>query len=116
MDGRQTRRTFSPEFKLARVRQVLDGDESTASVARQYQLNDNLLFKWISEYRSNALWVVRAQPFVPVVIQDTPVGSPLSSVQPAAEVQANLILKSGHRLELSGLDPQRFRALIELLT
>lgn len=80
MDGKQRRRTFSPEYKLERVREVLDGPESTAAVARRYQLNDNLLFKWVGEYRSNALWVARATQFLPVEVVDKPVAVSKQSI------------------------------------
>lgn len=121
MSGRQRRRTFSPEFKLERVREVLDGPDSTAAVARRHQLNDNLLFKWVSEYRSNALWVGRATEFLPVEVVDQPVT--VSPQAPAASgqyngrrVSATLALKSGHRLELTELDVDHLKILVEVLT
>ena len=121
MTGRQPRRTFSPEFKLERVREVLDGPDSTAAVARRYQLNDNLLFKWVSEYRSNALWVSRATQFLPVEVVDKPLAvspqPPITTGQDnCRRVSATLALTSGHRLELNDLDPEHLKALVELLT
>jgi len=121
MTGRQPRRTFSPEFKLERVREVLDGPDSTAAVARRYQLNDNLLFKWVSEYRSNALWVSRATQFLPVEVVDEPLAlSPQvprkTSQDNGLRLSATLSLNSGHRLELTDLDAEHLKILVEVLT
>ena len=121
MNGRQPRRTFSPEFKLERVWEVLDGPDSTAAVARRHQLDDNLLFKWVSEFRHSALWVSLATPLLPVEVVDQPVAVPAQAPPATGQdncrrVSATLALNSGHRLEFNGLDAEHLRVLVEVLT
>ncbi|ECC1658362.1 transposase, partial [Salmonella enterica subsp. salamae] len=38
---------YSPEFKMELVRLALEEEGSVAALARQHDVNDNLLFKWI---------------------------------------------------------------------
>lgn len=45
------RRTFTPEFKEELARQVVETSEKIASVARQYQVNEQTLRNWVSSYR-----------------------------------------------------------------
>ena len=117
MMGQQPRRTFSPEFKLERVREVLDGPDSTAAVARRHELNDNLLFKWVSEYRAGALWVKRATQFFPVVLSDETERPKLPAPpERSSTLSAILALNSGHRLELSNLNVGDLKTLIEVLS
>ncbi|WP_227727097.1 transposase [Yersinia proxima] len=47
---RRSRQQYSPEFKLKLVKMALAASEngsSVATLAREYGINDNLLFKWI---------------------------------------------------------------------
>ncbi|EPJ3803425.1 transposase [Providencia vermicola] len=41
------RKRYSPEFKMELVRLALEEEGSVAALARHYDVNDNLLFKWI---------------------------------------------------------------------
>ncbi|MCO7253893.1 transposase [Dickeya oryzae] len=41
------RKQYSPEFKMELVRMALEEEGSVAALARQHDVNDNLLFKWI---------------------------------------------------------------------
>ena len=44
---RLPRKRYSPEFKMELVRLALEKEGSGAALARQHDVNDNLLFKWI---------------------------------------------------------------------
>ncbi|HBR1870906.1 TPA: transposase [Klebsiella variicola] len=44
---RLPRKRYSPEFKMELVRLALEQEGSIAALARQHDVNDNLLFKWI---------------------------------------------------------------------
>jgi transposase len=47
---RRSRQQYSPEFKLKLVKMALAASQngsSVATLAREYGINDNLLFKWI---------------------------------------------------------------------
>lgn len=41
------RKRYSPEFKMKLVRLALEQEGSITALARQHDVNDNLLFKWI---------------------------------------------------------------------
>jgi len=47
------RRTFSKEFKLHVVKEVVCG-RSQAEIARQYQVLPKIISRWLSEYRTYA--------------------------------------------------------------
>jgi transposase len=44
---RLSRKRYSPEFKMELVKLALEDEGSVAALARQHDVNDNLLFKWI---------------------------------------------------------------------
>lgn len=48
----QKRRQFTKEFKLKVINEI-DAGKSTAQICREYQLSDNLISRWKSEYRGN---------------------------------------------------------------
>uniref|UniRef100_UPI0011163BBA transposase n=1 Tax=Escherichia coli TaxID=562 RepID=UPI0011163BBA len=43
----EPRRSFSNEFKLQMVKLALQPRDSVARIAREHDINDNLLFKWL---------------------------------------------------------------------
>ncbi|NAQ41885.1 transposase, partial [Escherichia coli] len=43
----EPRRSFSNEFKLQMVKLALQPRGSVARIAREHDINDNLLFKWL---------------------------------------------------------------------
>ena len=43
----EPRRTFSNEFKLQMVKLASQPGASAARIAREHDINDNLLFKWL---------------------------------------------------------------------
>lgn len=43
----RTRRSFPPEFKVEAARRVIDSGRSVAEVARELNLHENLLRKWV---------------------------------------------------------------------
>ncbi|MDM8594852.1 transposase, partial [Escherichia coli] len=43
----EPRRSFSNEFKLQMVKLALQPRDSVACIAREHDINDNLLFKWL---------------------------------------------------------------------
>ena len=51
----RNRRTFSSSFKQKAIKMVLEGDRSTAEIARELGLNPNLLYNWKSKYISHNL-------------------------------------------------------------
>jgi transposase len=47
----RTRRSFTPEFKVEAARRVIDGGRSVAEVARELNVHENLLRKWVAAER-----------------------------------------------------------------
>ena len=49
----EPRRTFSNEFKLQMVKLASQPGASVARIAREHDINDNLLFKWLRLWLTN---------------------------------------------------------------
>jgi transposase len=45
------RRSFSPEYRVEAAHLVIDGNRPVAEVARELDLHENLLHKWVREER-----------------------------------------------------------------
>jgi transposase len=81
---RRSRRKHSPEFKAAVLAACHQPGVSVAAIARQYDLNDNIVHKWLADARrstaessslTNSRNVSPASPaltFMPIQIADTP--------------------------------------------
>ena len=50
MSKKQKRRSFSEEFKLEAARLVRDGKRSIASVARELDVYESSLGRWVKQY------------------------------------------------------------------
>jgi transposase len=48
-----TRRSYDKEFKVSAVKLMLEGEKSTASVARDLGVNENSLYNWKRAYLSD---------------------------------------------------------------
>lgn len=126
------RRTFSPAFKMNIAKLSLAGSQSVSSLARQYDINTNQVFRWTREFkRQQAYWVKQALqlPFATSVSQLVPVNIQGSSLPaPAVDVIAeappvtvattsSLTLQfcSGEQLSISQLTPALLRTVLESL-
>lgn len=47
----RTRRSFTPEFTVEAARRVIDSGRSVADVARELNVHENLLRKWVAAER-----------------------------------------------------------------
>jgi transposase len=47
-----TKRKFTKDFKL-KVIQEIEAGKSAAQASRGYQIKDNLIYRWLSEYKQN---------------------------------------------------------------
>lgn len=45
------RRSFSPEYRVEAAHRVIDGNRRVAEVARELDLNDNVLHRWVRDER-----------------------------------------------------------------
>ena len=50
-------RTFSPEFKLRVVMEVVTGVKRPSEVCREHRIKDSLLLKWRKQFADNAAQV-----------------------------------------------------------
>jgi len=57
----KNRRTFSPEFKLRLVVQIVAGQHTVAELSRQHCIKDSLLSRWRDEFLSRAPTMFGAQ-------------------------------------------------------
>ncbi|KUV46618.1 transposase, partial [Escherichia coli] len=52
---KEPRKNYSNEFKLRMVELALQPRDSVACIAREHDINDNLLFKWLR------LWLIKGR-------------------------------------------------------
>lgn len=102
------KRSWSVEEKRMIVSQSLMPGVSVSQVARRYNVNANLVFKWLRDPRFNT--VTAAPDFFPVAVAKEP-GLILQEPTAVAEREAPpshaagrivICVAGGHRLEISG--------------
>jgi transposase len=102
------KRSWSVEEKRMIVSQSLMPGVSVSQVARRYNVNANLVFKWLRDPRFNI--VTAAPDFLPVAVAEEP-GLILQEPTAVAEGEAPpscaagrivVCVAGGHRLEISG--------------
>lgn len=112
MSGNVRRRFWSAEEKTRIVGQARVPGASVSQVARRYDVNANLVFKWLRDPRFGG--VSEGSRFLPVeVFPDlsstdvSPSGpSGPEPVYPEPSGRIGIILANGHRLEITGsFDP-----------
>jgi transposase len=104
MTEKRRRRRWSDEEKCRIVLQTRVSGISVSQVARRYDVNANLIFKWLRDPR----FCLADQPdpieptFLPVKVSGTlPVVTP-ERVQSAVPDKIKIALANGHHLEISG--------------
>jgi transposase len=58
--GTTQRRTFSAQFKLETVLEVLRGHKSTAQICRERDITENLLYRWKQQFLERAPHIFEA--------------------------------------------------------
>ncbi|EIG3080375.1 transposase [Escherichia coli] len=124
---KERRASYSREFKVRLAKQALQPGAVVARIAREHGINDNLLFKWKSQYEDGLLSdddIQECMP-VPVALTDTPeptrpVTNPFwrnkpdecPESDPGNVPRCELHLKSGVVKLFDPLTPEMLRALI----
>ena len=110
---KRRRRFWSDDEKRRIVRQTRVPGASVSQVARRYDVNANLVFKWLRDRRFHT--DDETARFVPVeVVRDT---AAVVDRPPPLESHVVIELASGHRLSVSGaFDPDRVVRLVRGLT
>lgn len=66
--GKRSRKFYSKDFKAKVVALCNRRDRSVSSIAREYDIHLNLLFRWIHEAKGQPLAVRTAPSLLPVVV------------------------------------------------
>lgn len=119
---RGRRPNFPLAFKLALVEQSMQPGVSTARLAREHGINDNLLFNWRNLYKQGRLGaILPAEPcLLPVELDDVPPPPPITEADkapPSDVAECELVLPGG-TLRLRGalaLSPALLSMLIHEL-
>lgn len=63
---KSTRRSYSPEYKLEAVMEMLRGEKSVAQICRERGIKDSLLYKWKGQFeaRASSIFTDGRQPSV----------------------------------------------------
>lgn len=111
------RRQYSIAFKRKVVEETLNGTDSVSVVARRYDLNANLLFRWRREYSSGQLSGT-SQPLIPVSVKLDPVETraPGAPCAPPATGQMQVTLNTGHQVVVTGpVDSGQLQMVLNIL-
>ncbi len=109
MTERRKRRKWSVEEKRGIVAQTKVPGVSIPQVARRYDVNNNMIFKWVRDPRYNS--DIEGGPevlnFLPVEVTSNLPTPDLAAVEPEQEcseasVTIKISLVNGHHLEISG--------------
>lgn len=112
---RRKRRLWDDSEKRRIVAQTRVAGVSVSQVARRYDVNANLVFKWLREPRFKATAAEDpAVSFLPVeVVAAPPVIEPPVIEPKASESKIEILLSNGHRVRASGLyDPDTLCRLV----
>jgi transposase len=82
-EGRYKRPNFPMEFKRQLAEQSFEPGASVALIARQNDVNANLLFRWRHQYLDGAFGLPTIQPATPVTESQAPTLLPVSIVEDA---------------------------------
>ena len=111
MSGNVRRRVWSAEEKTRIVGQARVYGVSVSQVARRYDVNANLVFKWLRDPRFGG--VAQGSRFLPV--EFSPPDLEQGRCEPAGKI--GISLANGHRLEIvGGFDPACVVRLVRGLT
>ncbi|MBL0872177.1 transposase [Serratia nevei] len=116
---RGRRPNFPLAFKLALVEQSMQPGVSTARLAREHGINDNLLFNWRNLYKQGRLGTpLSAEPcLLPVELDNVPTPLPDAGNTPPADdaTECELVLPGGTLRLWGALSPALLSMLIHEL-
>src|SRR5919106_3289786 len=105
MAGRRKRRAWSEDEKRLICGQTRLPGVSVSQVARRYDVNANLVFKWLRDPRFGETGAAgEAARFLPVEVVE---GHGCEAAAPTVENRIEIELAGGHRMRISGrYDPE----------
>ena len=118
---RRWRRIWEDDEKRRIVAQTLVPGVSVSRVARRYDVNANLVFKWLRDPRYQPTAADAPEPcFLPVEVMAAPtpaVIEPPVMGREVSDARIEIILANGHRLSVSGgFDPEVLCRLVRGLS
>ncbi len=116
---RRKRRLWHDDEKRRIVAQTRVPGVSVSQVARRYDVNANLVFKWLRDPRFMPTAVEdSAASFLPVeVVAAPPIIEPPVIEPKASEAKIEIILSNGHRVSvIGGYDPDALCRLVRGLS
>ena len=127
----EARRSFSNEFKLQMVKLALQPGASVARIAREHDINDNLLFKWLRLWQNEGR-ISRRLPvttssdtgveLLPVEITPDEPKEPVAALTPSLSTQTTVSASSCKvefrhgNMTLENPSPELLTVLIRELT
>lgn len=122
---RRIRRRWEDVEKIRIVTQTRVPGVSVSQVARRYDVNANLVFKWLREPRFNPppeeelnasfllVEVVASKAVIDLPVIDAPIIETPVISSGASESQVEIVLPTGHRINVSGAyDPDALCRLV----
>jgi transposase len=109
------RRVWSDDEKRMVCGQARMAGVSVSQVARRYDVNANLVFKWLRDPRFGEMGAAgEAARFLPVEVVES---HGCESAAPAVENRIEIELAGGHRMRISGrYDPEALARLLRGLS
>lgn len=110
-----------PNFSLAFKRQVVEATlrpgASVSLIAREHDVNANLVFRWRHQYQEGLFGAVSSSAtLLPVQVIEPPIDLP-NVVQPQAECHSEIVVEVGKaKLRITGTpDPQTLQFVLQQL-
>ena len=112
--GKRSRKFYSTDFKAKVVALCIRRDRSISSIAREYDIHLNLLFRWIHEAKSRPLVQPASPSLLPIVV-DHDVSRSGSCAQEHRGEDCPIVLQAGaHRVFIRGNpDLEALRLILE---
>lgn len=113
---RRHRRQYNTGFKCQVVEETLAGTDSVSVVARRYDINANLLFRWRKEHAQGKL-SDKPQSLIPISVSTDPVTSCPPHSYPSSPGHVQINLNNDHQVVVSGqVDTDQLQAVLSALT
>lgn len=115
-----TRQRYTPEFKLRLVHmafKTLEDNGSVAALARQHNVNDNLLFKWMRLWKNEGRVATprgrkTKMPALPALVP-VQIVHPLPAQVPLPDATADCIIRlPGGEISLHNPTPEQLSAML----
>jgi len=111
------RPNFPPEFKRKVVEATFQSGASVSLIAREHDVNANLVFRWRQQYQEGLFGPVsQSATLLPVQVIEVPIDLP-QVIQSPPECHSVIVVEAGKaKLRITGTpDPQTLQAVLQQL-